>query len=228
MFVLNKPVISLLFPMLPTCAEPLFQRGSCDVTKGGRALSRRLWSSLLKDHLWPTIGCRAKGTSYSLFPKTLHSEPHPIQKEFIASFSSTGTACLSFPVTICTLIPSHQVTCSPYLPLLLSEGFPPLKDASKKCSLPLFDFIEYTCWHIFVCTVFLFFSVLFQVCIFNYKVSETGTRSYIWKVAWYRRENRIWNQTNLALNPMLCWISYLTSLCLSFVIYKMGIRVVIS
>ena len=144
MFVLNKPVISLLFPIPPTCAEPAFQRGSYNVTKGDPALSRRLWSSLLKDHLWSTIGCRAKGTSYGLFPKAFHNEPHPIQKELIANFSSIGTACLSFPVIIYTLIPSHQVTCS-YLPLLLSEAFPHLKDASKKCSLPLFDFIEYTC-----------------------------------------------------------------------------------
>ena len=145
MFVLNKPVVSLLFPIPPTCAEPPFQRGSCDVTKGDPALSRRLRSSLLKDHLWSTIGCRAKGTSYGLFPKALHNEPHLIQKELIANFSSIGTACLSFPVTIYTLIPSHQVAYSPYLPLLLSEGFPHLKDASKEFSLPLFDFMEYTC-----------------------------------------------------------------------------------
>lgn len=51
----------------------------------------------------------------------------PPQKELTANFSPTGSACLSFPVSILTLTSSHQgANCpSAFFPLLLSEFFYP-------------------------------------------------------------------------------------------------------
>lgn len=144
MYILNMPGISLQFLIPSTSAEPLFQRWSCHVTKGDPALPRWLWSSLLKDHLWPTIGCRTKGTYYGLVTKALHNwvSPHPERAYCQLLFHRH---CL--PVLSChhthsdPLLPGKLLSL--HRPLLLSEAFLPSKDASKKCSLPLFDLIAY-------------------------------------------------------------------------------------
>lgn len=220
MFALTKPVVSLLFPIPPTCAEPPFQRGSCDVTKGEPVLSRRLWSSLLKDHLWSTIGCRAKGTSHGFlyFLRPLHNEPHLIQKEPIANFSSTGTA---LPV-----LSSHHIHSYPQSPgSLFSLPSPsPIWSISsfKGCFQGVLPAIVWLhgiymlayfcvyCVFIFVLSLSVFSVIRFLKLVLGLifeKLHDIGERT------------GIWNQKNLGLNPMLYWVSYLTSLCwvLSFI-----------
>lgn len=88
---LNKPVISLLFPIPPTCAEPPFQRGSCDVIR-------------------EAVPC--PGGCDLLSWKTIFGPP------LAAGQRERPTACLLRPFTV-SLTPSRKSLLPTSLPLAL-------------------------------------------------------------------------------------------------------------